>query len=765
LATTEKGKNPDFGGDIIKTSRRRFNHLLGLTPVIHWASDLWPNKPSTTLSSGVSGLVSRADVENRYRPATQARWYERLVPGVHLDYHYPEWDDYILSKANPREDIKKVVDSGAELVVVFAKCMYGHAYYNTKVGHKHKNLANRDFLEEWVTEARKHKLVVLAYYIMHEDLWAGVHHPEWTMKEPDGKIVPGRLGTDYMCYNSGYRDYVKAQLAEIMEYDIDGFHFDMLWFGRTGTVCYCPENCRPLFRKTYGIEMPEKPSWDGAWRNFLEFRYESSGRFCDEVRQLIRNKRPELSIMYNYHAQPPNDWREAMKPVRHRLISDYGTGEGYPPQHGHSYASLFSSFLSGTAPGAPWQGVTSRYTRGINDHTTRPVADMKWETFTFLAHGGMPLFVDTPEDDGTLDGRTYERVSAVFKEVKQKIDCFGLEPLPEVGLYFSLKSRDWYAKGDTSLYLQAYMGAHKALVESHIQAGTIFDENVSLKRLQQFPVIYLANTAILEQEEMALLRRYVEEGGRLLGTFEASRFDLNGAERNDFALADVFGVHYRGKTEFKGNYFAIAEEFLNPGTEPGGNNFIPGPSNVVSLADGRGYGELKIAFHDRTPETRIGHAAHNAAWKVVGPAVISNQFGKGKVAYLPFAPGYAYLGDFPLPEHRLLIRNVIRHLNPNPPITISAPLNVESVVRQDVRNHRYIIHLIAFMGVRDAVAPGAGGILVPPIEEGWRYTAHVSFRDDIRSIKALNPKTRLTTKGNTVELETGDIHEALIIQC
>ncbi|MBV9264633.1 MAG: family 10 glycosylhydrolase, partial [Acidobacteriaceae bacterium] len=351
--------------------------------------------------------------------AQKREWYASLTPGIHLDYHFPEWDPYILSKAEGTPMIQQIAATGAELVVVFAKCHYGNSYYNTRVGHKHKNLGDRDLLRECISEARRQKLRVLAYYSVDRDGWAGHLHPEWRMRDPDGKLVdedrypPEWAAMGFLCYNSPYRDYVRQQVEEILDYDIDGFHFDMLWFGHTGRVCYC-QYCRPLFRKTYGIEMPEQPSWDDAWAKFLEFRYESNARFCEELRAFIRRKRPKVSVMYNYHGTPPNSWQEGMLPVKHRLISDYGTGEGYPMRLGHHYASFMSCFLSNLEPGTPWQGVTSRYSRNMSDKTVRPLADMTWETMTYLSHGGMPLFVDTPQDDGcTLDPTAYERMGAV----------------------------------------------------------------------------------------------------------------------------------------------------------------------------------------------------------------------------------------------------------------------------------------------------------------------------------------------------------------
>src|ERR1700722_1175133 len=136
-------------------NRREFNTLLSLGSVAKIASP-----QSTPPVAGRTG-----------------KWYESLVTGVHLDYHFPEWDPYILSKADGADMIRKIAATKAEMVVVYSKCHYGNAYYNTAVGHKHLNLGEKDLLREWVTEARRQKLTVLAYYSVDRDAWAGQQHP------------------------------------------------------------------------------------------------------------------------------------------------------------------------------------------------------------------------------------------------------------------------------------------------------------------------------------------------------------------------------------------------------------------------------------------------------------------------------------------------------------------------------------------------------------------------------------------------------------
>jgi len=724
---------------------------------------------NTLLSFGTVAQVASPAIASTPVP-DRRKWYETLTPGIHLDYHYPEWDPLFLSEADGADMIRKMAETNAKMVVVFAKCHYGNAYYNTRVGHKHKNLGDKDLLREWVTEARRQKLTVLVYYSVDRDVWAGKEHSAWRMKDAEGALVdedrypPEWAAMGFLCYNSPYRDLVKQQVEEILEYDIDGFHFDMLWFGHSGKVCYC-DYCRPLFKKEYGIEMPNEPVWNDTWRKFLQFRYDSNARFCEELTQVIRRKKPNVSVMYNYHGTPPNSWQEGMLPVKHRLISDYGTGEGYPMRFGHHYASFMSCFLSNLEPGTPWQGVTSRYTRNMNDKTVRPLADMTYEMMTYLSHGGMPLIVDTPGDDGnTLDPVAYERMGALFREVKQKSEYFGHEPVRQVGLYFSAKTRDWYGREDPQRYFPSFIGAHRILVESHIPVAFLFDENVTLERLKQFPLIFLANTAIISDTEANLFRRYVDEGGRLLATFDTSRFDEYGKERGNFALADLFGMRYAGKTEFKGNYFRMPQGFASQGFRPDWDIFLYGPNNVVEAQDGSTYGELKLAFHDRGPHTHVGHAPQNSPWKTVGPALVRRRFGRGETAYLPFSAEAMYMSDSPLPEHRMFIRNVISSLLPPPIISVSAPLNIESVITFDRSRNRHIIHFIGFVGLRDAHSTSTNLSLVPLMEEMWRYRARVRLDSPVRKALAATPNTEVRVQGTTVEIDTAQVHEALIVE-
>ena len=59
-----------------------------------------------------------------------------------------------------------------------------------------------------------------------------------------------------------------------------------------------------------------------------------------------------------------------------------------------------------------------------------------------------------------------------------------------------------------------------------------------------------------------------------------------------------------------------------------------------------------------------------------------NQFGKGKVVCVAAAPDIAIAGEWGMVEDRLMLRNAVRFLNPDPRVRIEAPKFVESVVTE-----------------------------------------------------------------------------------
>lgn len=693
-------------------------------------------------------------------------WYRKTLVGIEIGPTGANDKDAIyMSHPTGKEWAANLARANCEYGVLFMKDME-FAYYNSRVARKCPNLGDRDLLRDTIAEATPRGIPIVAYCQIQYDDSSWRAHPEWRMKGADGADLGGRL-----CYNSGYIEFIKKVAAEMMEYPIAGFHFDMLDYGFGPPAgCWCAA-CKAAFRQEYGIDMPAGITWDEAWDKMLEFRCNSNTRFCTELQAFVKAKRPEISVDYNYHGYPPFQWFPGEKPVQHALNGDFVTAEGLPWIFGHTNPSLLSLFMAGARPQGPVQGVTSRGVFDYHDFTVRPVAEMKWEVMTYLAHGAQCTIVDKLYYDGSPEPLAYERIGEVFGEARKKRETFGHEPLQEVGLYYSCRTRDWFAREDPPKYMAAFWGAHRALVEAHVPLGMVMDENVSAERLARFPVVYLANTAILSEREVALLTEYVEGGGNLIATGLAGLCDRYGRLQKQSTLADLLGIKVtRVETEHGDNYIRLPHSLstgdakvLLTDVPAGWTMLVQGPIVGCEPVGGTPYGESLVAYRSQDN----GWVAHMSAGEKVGPAVVVNARCKGRAVYVPSALDAAYAGDYRMPEHRNLLRNLVRWLNPTPAVQVHAPANVETVITHDKEKGRLFVHLLCFSAPPTVAAyafPNGKRVLPPIMEEPARYEATITVREPYSRASVVGPDAKLTRRGNTIRVVTAQPHEVVVIR-
>jgi hypothetical protein len=708
---------------------------------------------------------------------TNLPWYRRLLVGMEVGpTGANDKDGIFYSRATGKDIVEHLLKAHVEYAVIFMKDQ-DFAYYHSQVVRPCPNLHGRDLLGEVLDAAKPHNLPIIAYFQIQYDTAAWQAHPEWRMKDVTGKDIPFRL-----CYNSDYLNYNKLVMAELLEYEIAGFHVDMLDYGFSPPYgCWC-ENCARVFRQQFNIDIPHppKPSWDADWEKILEFRASSNTRFSQDLHSFVKSKRPEVAVDFNYHGYPPFSWIEGELPVRQALNGDFVTCEGLPWVFGHYNPSLLSLFIAGARLGGPTQIATSRSVYNYFDPTIRPVAEMEWEVLTYAAHATQCTVVDKVNYDGTLDSLAYERLGEVFKKVRDRSEYFKHSPVQEVGLYYSSRSRDWFAREAAPQYFAAFCGAHKALVQSHITLGMIMDENVSAERLSEFPVVYLPNTAILSEREINLFDEYVSGGGNLLVTGLSGLYDRYGNLQEQSSLAGLLGMklvkpllgHYGNYVRLPGDLSHGDGRVLLENIPPDWAALTFGPAAVFEATQAKTYGDLLVAFRSpleppiapgATPEPNI---APFSACETVGPAIFVGQRGKGKTIYVPCCPDAALMSNFRIPENRHLIRNLVRFLNPQPRVKIQAPLNVEAVVNLDKSRGRLLVHLIGFSAppTSTAAAFAHGKMVLPPeMEEPLTYEAQIQVRERFSQAQALSRDAKISVKGNQIRLGTSSVHEVVII--
>lgn len=735
----------------------RFNRFAGLAILSAWA-----------VAAPLGASSARAE-----EPAT---WFAHARVGLEVGPTGAQFGgaaEDVGYAANFRGDeiARAAKAAAAEYLVIWARDG-DWAYYDSKLQPKPPGLGARDVLREAAGEGRRLGLPVIAYCQVQNPTHALRKHPDWRMIDKDGDPVEGRV-----CYRSDYLNYMKEMVDEQLALGIAGFHLDMVDQGFGPPYgCWCAR-CATEFKARWGRAMPKGATWDEDWDHMLELRYDASQEFEKKLRAHIREVNPKATVDYNYHGSPPFSWEVGQRPVQHAGNADFVTGETGVWGFSALTVGLNAEFYRAATPGAPFQIAMQRGVRMYHDQTTRPLNDMRWEMFTLLAHGGFVTIVDKTGFDGWLDPVAYERFGAAFREARAKAETFGHEPVYQVGVYFSARSRDWIGREKPATYFQAFQGAAKALDYEHIPWGVILDENVSSDGLKKFPVVLLPNVGIVSEREAALLRGYVEAGGNLIitgatGTSGGRGEPLAQSAPAGSTLAKLTGARFVRELETNDNWARFPSA---PEVQGGLQALAPrmdwpflvrGPAVVYAAETATPAGELLA------PTRTALHAAGRypkdwpmSAGAPAGPLALLNRVGKGAVLTLAVSPDWATASDHAVVETRGLLASAVRMLDPEPRVVIQAPVTVQTVVNDDPAARALRIHFLGYNAPPQTTPPENRPYVLPPtIEDAPLFRASVTMRDDFKDAEAFDKNTSLVRTGRKFDLLINDVHEVVAIR-
>jgi hypothetical protein len=694
-------------------------------------------------------------------------WFQRTRVGMEVgptgaQFGSDPTDVGYAARFDGREIVRQCVAARAEYVVIWARDGE-YAYYNSRVAPKAPGLGARDVLAETVEEARKHALPVIAYCVVQQGGRFLREHPAFEMRGVDGKPI-GRF-----CYNSGYLESMKALVKEQLAYGIDGFHIDMLDQGFGPPYgCWC-DACKRLFQEEYGRPMPSGVTWDEDWGRMLEFRYNTTQRFEQALREEIRRLNPAATVDFSYHGSPPFSWEVGQRPVQHAVNGDFVTGETGIWGFSALSVGLTAEFLAATTPGAPYQVAMQRGVRMYHDQTTRPLNDLRWELFTLLAHNAQVTIVDKTAYDGWLDPVAYRRIGQAFAEARAKRAHFGQPTYQTIGLYYSHRTRDWYGRENASRYQQSFHGAHRALAYAHLPWGVILDENATPDRLRKFRTVVLPNAGVLSEGEVRRLADFVEQGGSLVVTGWSGLLSERGEPAKASSITRLVGAELVYRLDSEDNHVRLPAALPRPyaalgaGIEPGWPFLVKGPAAVLRPTTATPIGELLKPHRTvRQIQGKEGFDWPLSADAPVGPAILVNRFGKGTVVTFAASPDFASASEHPVVEARLLLSNAARWLDPRPLVRVEAPVNVESVITRE--GERIRVHLLGYAPPANPMPPSNRPYVIPALlEDAPMYKATIRFSRPVRTARALGKGTRVEHSGNVVQVLVNDVHEVLVV--
>lgn len=707
----------------------------------------------------------------------ESPWYERSIVGIEVgptgaQFGNSDLKDITYCKLwDGKEIVRESVEANAEYLVLWLRDG-DYAYYNSELLPKAPGLGDRDPLADAMEEAHEHNLPIISYCVVQQAGHFLAEHPEWQMVGSDGNKI-GRF-----CFNSGYLEAMKQIVKEQLDYGIDGFHIDMLDQGFGPPYgCWCP-SCQGKFREQFGHDMPEGATWDESWDDMLTFRYQTSERFERELTAFIKSVRADATVDYNYHGNPPFSFEVGQRPVQHAGNGDFVTGETGIWGFSALGVGLNAEFYRASTPGKPFQVAIQRGVRMYHDQTTRPLNDIRWELMTLLAHGAFVTMVDKTGFDGALDPVAYERIGSAFKECRDKRDHFGHEPVYDVGLYFSSRTRDWYAREEPGKYFRSFQGAHRVCSMEHLQYGVILDENISQESLAKYPVVVVPNATILSDRELTLLTTYVREGGQLIVTGITGQLDRVGSPLEERTIEELIGARVNSELGSLDNWVSLPSssrddsgsdvrvDRLGNGIRADWPFLVKGPATIYEPTTAKPMGALYRPHRTlRQLDGRMGTDWPMSADVRVGPAALLNQVGEGRVLTIAASPDYATASEHAVVEARTLLANAIRMLHPRPRIHVKAPANVEAVVMDDPETRTMRVHLIAYNPTPQTTPARNRPHVLPGLVEDepiFRVTIACDF--EVASVVALNEQTQVSHEPTQVSCLVEDIHEVIVIQ-
>lgn len=519
------------------------------------------------------------------------------------------------------------------------------------------------------------------------------------------------------CVNTPFRDLTFEAIRGMMECGADGVFMDGPHF--LGDGCYC-RFCREQFIARYGQEMPGPGGSLEQWRNFKQFRIDSLTSFVRGASESVKSVKSDGVLYLNHFIYSPSSdsghcTRDLMG-VMDWLGSEGGFQfYGYPQSVQLWKTAAYAKLQEAIAPDKPrvifiaGNNCPSHY----NIHTPVETELMiggsvaNGAGFWYGTHHG-------PSDLEQPGGKKAVELTRKLRDLEEYL--LPGSSLADIALLWSHSTReafDGFLKTDEApLFdiplstdkgieipglpipgidqLQSFESAYDMLGHSRLCFDVLHDHFLSAEKLARYKLVILPDSACMDDTQAELIRDYVAKGGNIIAFHATSLFRPDGTKREDFALADVFGVEFGG-TMSDYNYrgaFKVDLSHVMFGHMTREESCCP---------------RFALDCRETTAGTPAMYfepisQAYEALPSLSRAAVFENRFGAGTCYYIPgkMCEQYRHYGT---PEFLGMIQNLIGVLSPDPPVVVDAESEVVGVsLREQKQAGRSILYLLNYTG-------------------------------------------------------------------
>ena len=541
---------------------------------------------------------------------------------------------------------------------------------------------------------------------------------------------------------------------------MDGFNHNR-WSPQL--MCYC-EWCRQSFRKASGRELPlVEGAKDASWPAYVVWRENRIFELWDTWNAAIRKINPNAFVLPGIGSGRAQLNMSKVRSRARTLYLDYQGRRGLTPSWMAGKKGKELSAVLGDKPaGITFSVGYEEPYRWKDSVTTGP--EMKVWVADGVAHGLRPKMAKFA---GVLHDRRWllpvEELYTFLWKAEPYLRNVG-PPLATVGLVHSQATARFYPASARGCSEEDYSkGLYHALIEARIPSDTVHEDLLDESHLERFRTLVLPNAACLSDRQCAQIRRYVENGGSLVATFETSLYDEWGKRRERFGLGDLFGVEPAGAAVGPqlNSYLRFATGVRHPildGFEGAGrmiNGIWRQPVKAVAP-----FPVQPLLFVAPYPDLPMEEVYPRDLDKNV-PELYLREVGQGRIVYIPFDSDRTFW-EVMDPDHGRLLANAVSWAcRADLPVTVEGKGILDVTVwRQDAS---MAVHLVNLTNPMLMKGPLREVFPVGPQKVRVRLPQSRSARKVQLLAAGSTPRFTQAQGWLTVEVPSVDIHEIVAI--
>lgn len=605
------------------------------------------------------------------------KWYEGIYRRHLTDMHINDTDGAFLSEFDPERYYECLKKANIQGPMIYLQSHVGLCNYETADARTHKALKNGE-IKRLISLCRDGGMKVVGYYSLIFNNVAADTHPEWEIRDKEGKTFRDHGQRYGLCCPSSeeYRSFLTRQIDELAaEFpDVDGMFYDMPYWE---LICCCP-SCKRRFNERYGYCLPENAEQgSGAWLDLLRFRQDVMADFVKFVKEYTNKVMPWVTVEFNYAAVIGCDYVGGSTEDINAQCEFTG-GDLYGDLYSHSFACKYYYAVTSNQP---FEYMTCRCDSTLREHTvTKTEQTLTEEVLLTAAHHGASLLIDAIDPVGTLDERVYERIGRAFaKQIPYEAYMSRGDLYADVAVYFDSRTMFDAHSDKSGIYNKTCaVNAVRSMIEEHIPVAVV--ANRHLDGIDKYKAVIAPCLQSFDNDEPLKLIDYVRGGGVLY---------LSGAS-DPRLIKEFFGAEVVSTTYPEPHPFHVqlgARVYISPKDEYaeeycGFNGKYPIPLTynlpIVKLGHGTVKATVTLPYADPDDNQHFASIHSCPPWQnTEHPAIIETEYGLGKVIWCIAELEYDCREPF-----KELFKGIIRR-NIAPKYRISGSRAVESVVFED----------------------------------------------------------------------------------